>query len=492
MENFDIYSDISRRTNGDIYIGVVGPVRTGKSTFIKNFMSTLVMPQITDENTKIRTMDELPQSGSGKTIMTTEPKFVPNEAVKVTLGGNAQFKVRLIDCVGYIVKDALGYMEEGNDRMVKTPWSESPMPFEEAAEKGTRKVICDHSTIGVLVTTDGSIGELPRSAYVDAEARVAAELNAINKPYVIILNTVAPDSRSAADLCSELSEKYGVPALAANVEKMTEREIKNILEAILLEFPIKELHIDIPMWIEAIPDDNPVKDGIFKCIIAAASDVAKIREVSQVAERISECEFVKGVTLASSDLAQGISELTVDVDRELFYDLLSKQTGLEITDDTSLVKTLCEMAVLKQKYEKFSGALEQVEATGYGIVTPTLSDMELDEPEIIKQGSKYGVKLSATAPSIHMIRADIKTEVSPIVGSEAQSNDLIKYLFADYESDPSKIWDSNIFGKSLHQLMGEGLHTKLERMPQETRDKLQITLERMINEGCNRLICFIL
>lgn len=492
MENFNIYSDISRRTNGDIYIGVVGPVRTGKSTFIKKFMSTLVMPQIHDENTRLRTMDELPQSGSGKTIMTTEPKFVPNEAVKITLGDNAQFKVRLIDCVGYIVDDALGYMEDGNNRMVKTPWSESPMPFQEAAEKGTKKVICEHSTIGVLVTTDGSIGEIPRSAYVDAETRVASELNAINKPYVIILNTVAPESRSTAELCGELSEKYGVPTLAANVEKMSENEIKNILEAILLEFPIKELHIDIPTWIEAISDDNPVKDGIYKCIISAASEVTKISEASRVAQRISECEFVKGVTLTSSDLAQGISEFAVDVDRQLFYDLLSKQSGLDIEDDGALVKILCEMSALKQKYERFSGALEQVEATGYGIVTPTLSDMQLNEPEIIKQGSKYGVKLSATAPSIHMIRADIKTEVSPIVGSESQSNDLIKYLFADYETDPSKIWESNIFGKSLHQLMGEGLHTKLERMPQETRDKLQITLERMINDGCNRLICFIL
>lgn len=492
MENFDIYSDISRRTNGDIYIGVVGPVRTGKSTFIKNFMSTLVMPQIADENTRLRTMDELPQSGSGKTIMTTEPKFVPNEAVKVTLGDNAQLKVRLIDCVGYIVKDALGYMEDGNNRMVKTPWSESPMPFQEAAEKGTKKVICDHSTIGILVTTDGSICELPRSAYVDAEERVANELNAINKPYIIIVNTVTPDSVSTKDLCYELSEKYGVTALAANVEKMSEREIKSILEAILLEFPIKELRIDIPTWIEAIPNENPVKDGIYKCIISAASDVTKISEVSKVAQRISECEFVNAVTVESSDLAMGISEIKADVDRELFYDLLSKQCGLDIKDDTELVKILCEMSALKQKYEKFCGALEQVEATGYGIVTPTLSDMQLDEPEIIKQGSKYGVKLSATAPSIHMIRADIRTEVSPIVGSEEQSNDLIKYLFADYESDPSKIWDSNIFGKSLHQLMGEGLHSKLERMPQETRDKLQLTLERMINDGCNRLICFIL
>lgn len=492
MENFNIYSDIAQRTNGDIYIGVVGPVRTGKSTFIKNFMSTLVLPKLDDENTRQRTMDELPQSGSGKTIMTTEPKFVPAEAVKVTLDGNAELKLRLIDCVGYIVKDALGYTENGVDRMVKTPWSETPMPFEEAAEKGTRKVICDHSTIGVLVTTDGSIGELPRSAYVDAESRVAQELGAINRPYVILLNTLNPGSQNTAELCETLTEKYGAPAIAANVEQMTENEIKKLLEAVLLQFPIRELHIDIPSWVEAMPDGNTIKDSIYQCIIAAASDVEKISDTANIAQRIAECEFVKSASLISSDLASGISDISVDVDRELFYSVISEQTGLEIADDAQLVKTICEMAALKQKYEKFSSALEQVGATGYGIVTPTLSEMQLDDPEIIKQGSKYGVKLSATAPSIHMIRADIKTEVSPIVGSEAQSNDLIKYLFADYESDPSKIWDSNIFGKSLHELMGEGLHAKLEKMPQETREKLKLTLEKMVNDGCNRLICFII
>ena len=492
MVNNDIYSDIAKRTDGDIYIGIVGPVRTGKSTFIKRFMEQLVIPNITSEFRRERAVDELPQSAAGKTIMTTEPKFIPEEAVEVKINDNTKFNVRMIDCVGYIVPSAIGYIENEAPRMVVTPWFEEEIPFAMAAEIGTQKVIQDHSTIGLVVTTDGSISDIPREEYEEAEQRVIDELVSINKPFIIVLNCVDPDSAESQKLAEQMSAKYGNVVIPVNCLALDEESINNILRQVLYAFPIKEINISMPKWITALDKNHWLKCSVMGTIRNAAADMHHVRDVDKLTERISEGDYIDGSRIDTIDLGKGSADVSIDLEKCLFYKIIGEETGIEISNDNDLMPLLKELMCIKKKYEKIENALSEVEATGYGIVMPQLDDLTLEEPEIIKQGGKYGVRLKASAPSIHMMKANIVTEVNPIVGSEKQSEELVMYLMNEFDEDPKKIWSSNIFGKSLHELVNEGLHNKLYRMPVDARLKLQETLERIINEGCGGLICFIL
>lgn len=487
-----IYNSIAQRTQGDIYIGVVGPVRTGKSTFIKKFMDSLVIPNIENDNEKERAIDELPQSASGKTIMTTEPKFVPEKAVSITVDDSAEFKVRLIDCVGYVIPGSLGYIENGNARMVKTPWHDKEIPFNLAAEIGTKKVIDEHSTIGLVITTDGSISELERDNYKEAEERVINELKAHKKPFVVLMNSKNPYSERCVGLAQELTELYGVKVLPVNCLDMTDKEINGIMMELLYEFPVKRLQVDFPRWISSLEADHKLKKSLYCSIRESAESVTKMRDSRVFAEKMLSSENVEECKVDKIDLSKGRITVALKVRSELFYDVLSEKTGLEIKDEQGLMSALYELNKAKKEHERFKSALEEVEKTGYGIVMPTMEQLSLEEPEIMRQGGRYGVRLRASAPSIHMLKADITTEVAPIVGSESQSEELIMYLLKEFEEDPKKIWESNIFGKSLNSLVNEGLHNKLYKMPVDARMKIQETLERVINEGCSGLICIIL
>lgn len=492
MENLEIYEDIATRTDGDIYVGVVGPVRTGKSTFIKNFMDLMVIPNIENSYKKERAKDELPQSAAGRTIMTTEPKFVPNEAIEITIGDNLKLKTRLVDCVGYLVNNALGYMEDEAPRMVKTPWSSEEIPFETAAEIGTRKVIQEHSTIGILVTTDGSITEIPREDYVEAEQRVVKELKELNKPFVIVLNTDNPHSDNARQLAKELEDKYNTPVIPTNCVNLGEEDINNIFGRILYEFPIERVNISLPRWIESLDYENPLKVELYKEIKESFKGIHLLREINNGINGIQKTEIIQKTTVESINLGNGSITVDISVKEELFYKVLTEISGVEVQNEGDLFVTITEMAKVKKEYDKIACALDEVKRKGYGIVTPSMDELILDEPEMVKQGSRYGVKLKAKAPSIHMIRAEIETEVSPIVGSEKQSEELVNSLLSDFANDPLKIWESNIFGKSLHELVNEGLQNKLYKMPEDAQSKLQETLERIINEGSGGLICIIL
>lgn len=492
MEEHSIYSDIAKRTQGDIYIGVVGPVRTGKSTFIKKFMQTLVMPNIDGEYQKGRALDELPQSAAGRTIMTTEPKFIPENAVEINLENQASFKVRLIDCVGYIVPSSLGYIEGEQPRMVKTPWFEQEIPFNMAAEIGTQKVISEHSTIGLVVTTDGSISEIPREEYAQAEERVITELRELKKPFVVLLNCVNPKSADSVKLAKELTDKYSVPVIAVNCMELDEDEIKDILSAVLFRFPIKEIEINLPSWITGLGADHWLKNGVYKAVNEQAMKLHTVSDIANFAQNLGDCEYIEFAELKEMDLSCGSARINVNMDASLLYKILSEQTDLQINNEQDLMRSMRELSQIKLKYDRLKGAIDEVEATGYGIVMPTLDELSLEEPEIMKQGGRYGVRLRASAPSIHMMKANITTEVAPIVGSESQSEDLVNYMLKEFEEDPKKIWDSNIFGKSLNDLVNEGLHNKLYKMPSTARMKIQETLEKIINEGCSGLICIIL
>lgn len=492
MEKSSIYSDIAKRTDGDIYIGIVGPVRTGKSTFIKKFMETLVIPNIESEFRKERAIDELPQSSAGKTIMTTEPKFIPEEAVKITLEGNAQLNVRMIDCVGYIVPSSIGYFENEMPRMVQTPWFDDEVPFNMAAEVGTQKVITEHSTIGIVITTDGSISDIPRDEYEEAEKRVIAELKAISKPFVVVLNCVNPQSERVKELVLQLHELHRVPIIPLNCLDLNTTDIQKIIAELLFQFPVKEISIVMPKWINSLHKEHWLKACVFNTIKIGAKDVKQISDVNGIAEKMCECEHIQRAYVDNIDLGKGCANISVSLNSNLFYKVLGEVTGIEIDGEAGLMPCMIELAGIKQKYSKIEGALQEVAATGYGIVTPSLDELTLEEPEIVKQGGKFGVRLRASAPSIHMMQANITTEVSPIVGSEKQSEELVMYLLKEFEESPKKIWESNIFGKSLHALVNEGLHNKLYRMPSDARLKLQETIERIINEGCGGLICIIL
>lgn len=487
-----IYKGIAERTGGDIYIGIVGPVRTGKSTFIKRFMETLVIPNIENVYRKERARDELPQSGSGRTIMTAEPKFIPEDAVSISMEDGAEFQVRLIDCVGYMIDGAVGHLEGETQRMVSTPWYSQPIPMAEAAEIGTRKVIAEHSTIGIVVTTDGSVTEIDREDYLEAEDRVISELKALNKPFLVVINSAYPESDRARALEEDLSQRYEVSCIVANCLELGEEDINRILKEVLFEFPVKELSLNLPAWVNALEQEHPIKSALYQSIREGAEGLRRIRDVKPTVATIGQCEEVSEARVTSMDLGTGVATATLELPRSLFYHTISHQSGFEIGDDGDLMELLTQLSHVKSEYDKVAVALKEVEETGYGIVVPSIETLVLEEPEIVKQGGRYGVRLKASAPSIHMIRADIETEVSPIVGSEKQSEEMIHYLLQEFEGDSQKIWQSNIFGKSFHELVGEDLNTKVKRMPEEAREKLRDTLQRIINEGSGGLICIIL
>ena len=477
MEDRNIYRDIAERTGGDIYLGIVGPVRTGKSTFIKRFMDTLVIPNIENEARRERATDELPQSAAGRTIMTTEPKFIPEDAVEIHLDGAASLRVRMIDCVGYIVPSAIGYIED---------------EFDMAAELGTRKVITEHSTIGLVVTTDGTISDIPREEYEDAEQRVVSELQEAGKPFIILLNCVEPSSENARTLARELTEKYGVPVEAVSCMELDETEIRRIIGRVLFEFPVKEVKVDMPRWVASLPSEHWLRSAVVSSIRSCAGNVRRIREVSDIADSLAQCEYISIAETSAVDLGTGKARIKAQLDPGIFYRVLEEKTGISVADEGGLLSEMTKLSQMRSKFEQVQQAYEDVCETGYGIVMPTAQELTLEEPEIIRQGGRYGIRLRANAPSVHMMKTTIKTEITPIVGSEQQSEELVAYLLREFEEDPSKIWESNIFGKSLHELVNEGLHNKLYRMPSDARGKVRETIERIINDGCNGLICIIL
>lgn len=487
-----IYNDISTRTHGDIYIGVVGPVRTGKSTFIKKFMDTLVIPRIGDEFQKERARDELPQSAAGKTIMTTEPKFIPEEAIELSMQDNIHFRVRLIDCVGYIVPSSVGYIEDEQPRMVHTPWFDEEIPFNMAAEIGTEKVITEHSTIGLVVTTDGSISSIPREEYEEAEERVINELKEINKPFVVVMNCVDPESSESTSLCGKLSEKYNVPVMPINCLELDEEKINLILERILFEFPVSSISVNFPSWIKTLDDDDELKCGLFACVKELSSTVSNIRSVKAFNNSLADYKDIEAVNITDLDLASGTITIKASIDNSYFYSVLSAKCGVSISNEKELMAQIISLSEKERAFDRFNSALNEVERTGYGIVMPDINELTLEEPEIMKQGGRYGVRLKAQAPSIHMIKCNTFAEVAPIVGSESQSQELVMYLLKEFEQNPAELWNTDIFGKSLHELVNESLHGKLERMPDDARNKFRETIERVINEGCSGLICIIL
>lgn len=492
MEERTIYTDISKRTGGSIFVGVIGPVRTGKSTFIQRFMESIVIPNIEEEYRRDRAVDEMPQSAAGRTIMTTEPKFIPEQAVTIRVDESAEFSVRLIDCVGYIVPSSLGYIEDNMPRMVMTPWYEEPIPFNMAAEIGTKKVITEHSTIGLVVTTDGSISDIPREEYEEAEERVISELQEIHKPFIVLLNSTNPQSERVTALGEELSSKYGVPVMPVNCLTMEEKEIREILAKILFEFPVKEIRVDMPRWLCTLEKEHWLRSSVYAAIRKAAGSITRIRELQSAVDSIKECDYICGAQVTNISLGEGKARLRVEMDQGLFYRVLGEKTGIEIHNEGELLSCLMQFSAMKKQYDKIRDAYNEVQNTGYGIVMPDIEELSLEEPEIIRQGGKYGIRLKAAAPSIHMMKTNITTEVTPIVGSEQQSQELVAYLLKEFEESPGKIWESNIFGKSLHELVNEGLHNKLYRMPVDARDKMRETIERIINDGCSGLICIIL
>ena len=492
MTDTNIYRDIAARTDGAFMLGVVGPVRTGKSTFIKRFMEKLVIPQIDNTYMKERARDELPQSGSGKTIMTAEPKFVPENPVTVSLAENTQLSVRLVDCVGYMVDGAAGQFEDGKERMVTTPWFDHEISMTEAAEKGTYKVITEHSTIGIVITTDGSICDIPREKYIVPEQRVINELKEIGKPFVVLLNSAEPDSEFAVETAREISENYGVRCLRVNCLQLDEDGISEIIRSVLEEFPLKSVGIYLPEWLEALPGDNELRNEIFSGIMESYSGVSKIKDCYTSVDKLSEYEDISEVKVSKSDLGCGAIEVNVRLPRVLYYKTISEQTGIEVKNDGDLITTLSEMSAVKLDYDKLRSALEDVRTKGYGVVMPDSSQMHLEEPQIVRQGGKYSVKLKASAPAIHMMMTNIETEVTPALGGETASEDIINFLLQGFDGDVNRIWQSNIFGKSLYDIAEEGLTSKIEALPQSAKDKLQETLQRIINEGSGGLICILL
>lgn len=492
MMEFDIYKDIAERTDGDIYAGIVGPVRTGKSTFIKRFMELLVLPNIDNAHKRERAKDELPLSGAGKTIMTTEPKFVPNEAVELVLNDRVKFKVRMVDCVGYLVDGALGHIEDEMPRMVTTPWSDEEMPFEKAAEIGTRKVIEDHSTIGFVVTTDGSITDIDRSNYIKAEERVVKELKELGKPFIIILNSRHPELDSTIALKESLEEKYKVSVVSMDCLNMSVSDVEKIFEKLLFEFPVKEITIQLPQWVEGLPKNHWIRAQIMESLRPALEDLEKLDQLYGSLEPIRELEIIEEVYIDEINLGEGVVHTRFMVEDSLFYNIINELTGYNITGDHQMLALISRLSEIKKEYDKIEQALKAAREEGYGFVSPTLDEFELAEPEIYRQGTKFGVKLKATAPSLHIMKANIHTEVSPLIGSEKQSQELLQYFLSEFESDPAKIWSTNLFGKSLYDLVAEQLSGKLTAMPEDARNKMRRALEKLVNDGSAGFILIII
>ena len=488
----NIYEDIAKRTQGDIYIGVVGPVRTGKSTFIRKFMENLVLPNIENEFKRERTQDEIPQSGSGKTIMTVEPKFVPADGVEIKIKDTVSLKVRMVDCVGYIVDGALGHEEEGKQRLVSTPWSQEAMTFEKAAEIGTKKVIRDHSTLGIVVLTDGSVTGIDRKNYLSAEERVINELKSLNKPFAVVLNTLDPYSESTELLRSELEEKYDVPIVPLNVLAMDEEDIENVMETVLYDFPLNEIRINLPKWVEGLERNHWIKNNIIFTLKQSIAEIGKLRDVDSIVKGFSELEFLEDTEVENVELGEGVISIDLTAKQDLFYNVLEEKSGFKIDGDHQLLNLVTKLSRVKNEYDKIESALYDAKTKGYGVVAPSLDELSLEEPEIIKQGKQYGIKLRANAPSLHIIKADISTEVSPIVGHQTQGEEMIKYLLDTFEENPSELWASNMFGKSLNDLVKEQLQSKLYTMPEEIRVKIQKTLQKIINEGSMNIITILL
>lgn len=491
MEKFDLFRDIAERTGGDVYIGVVGPVRTGKSTFIKRFMETMVLPNIVDPYEKERAKDELPQSAAGKTIMTTEPKFIPNEAVEINVRENINVRVRVVDCVGYTVEGALGYVEEEGPRMVLTPWFDHEIPFQEAAEVGTKKVISEHSTIGLVVTTDGSVTDLPRDKYVEAEERVISELKAIEKPFLVILNTARPSSKETRELIAKMENMYDIPVIPVDCAQLTHDDVYAILQEVLYEFPVKEVNISLPKWIDELKVEHWLREKFEGAVREVVQYIKRLRDIDRAIDDLSGYDFIAEVILHDMDLGNGIVVIEITSRQDLFYKILEEMTGFSISGEHHLLRLMQELSIAKREYDKIADALEQVQNTGYGIVPPQIDEMVLEEPEIIKSGNRFGVRLKASAPSLHIIRTDVQAEISPIIGSEKQSEELVEYLMREFEGEPEKIWRTNLFGKSLNALVREGIQNKLASMPENSQIKLRDTLQKIVNDGSGGLICII-
>lgn len=492
MTDTGIYHDIAVRTNGAFMLGVVGPVRTGKSTFIKRFMESLIIPHIDNTYMRERARDELPQSGSGRTIMTAEPKFVPEEAVTISFGADTELSVRLVDCVGYMVEGAAGQFEDGLERLVTTPWFDHEVSLTEAAEKGTYKVIAEHSTIGIVVSCDGTICDIPREKYISAEQRVVKELKEIGKPFVILLNSTNPTGEYALNLAAELSEQYEVQCIPVNCLELDEHGIGDILHSVLEEFPLKAMGFYLPQWLDALPDNDPLKAEMYEKIFSAAENARKIKDCSAITEELALNENISHTSISKTDLGRGSVFVELKLPRSLYYKKISEQTGLEVNNDGDLIATLAEISTVKKDYDKLKNALESVRSKGYGVVMPDSAQMQLEEPQIVKQGGKYTVKLKANAPAIHMIMTNIETEVTPAIGGETASEDIINFLLQGFDGDVNRIWQSNIFGKSLNDIAEEGLYSKIEALPDSAKLKLQDTLQRIINEGSGGLICILL
>ncbi|MDK2820255.1 MAG: stage sporulation protein [Clostridia bacterium] len=491
-EKQDIFRDITERTGGDIYLGIVGPVRSGKSTFITKFVEKLVLPNIQNPNERDRATDELPQSGAGRMIMTTEPKFIPNEAVEIDIREGLSMRVRLVDCVGYTVPGAEGYEDSEGPRMVNTPWFEEPVPFQEAAETGTRKVITDHATMGIVVTTDGSVAEIPREDYVEAEERVIWELKELGKPFLVLLNSVHPMAEETVSLAGSLEEAYNVPVLPVDCFNLSEEDINNILEELLYEFPVAEVNVNLPRWVDGLDGDHWLRQHLEGAVREAVEEVHRLRDISTVIDKLDKNEYVSKVVLKDMDLGTGAAHVNMSTKEGLFHQVLKEVCELDIEDDFDVLRWMKELAAVKKEWDKISYGIQEVRNTGYGVITPTEDEMELAEPELIKQGGRSGVRLKAQAPSYHLIRADINTEVTPLIGTEKQCEDLINFIMEEFEDNPQKIWQTNVFGKSLSELVREGIQSKLYRMPENAQVKLQETVERIVNDGSGGLICIII
>lgn len=492
MDRNKLYQDIAKRTQGDIYIGVVGPVRTGKSTFIKRFVELLVLPNVENEHLRARIADEIPQSASGRTIMTTQPKFVPNEAVQLTLDDHCVCHVRLVDCVGYLVPGAMGHLENDAPRMVRTPWSDHEIPFEDAAEIGTRKVMTEHSTIGVVMTTDGSITELDRESYLEAEERVITEMRATGKPFVVVINSTDPDGEAAQKLKASLMERYDVSACCINVLQMNGARMQELLEQILLEFPIRLIELKLPSFMMALPKDHALTRRVLLPVLSALPKLSRVRDYETLLQDLCAIEQFAPARVERIRLGEGVAQLSLQPEESLFYEVISEQCGCRINNDCELISRLREFVTAKAEYDRVADALLDARSLGYGMVKPDIDDMELDEPEIVRQGNRFGVRLKARASGLHVIRVDVDSEVNPIVGTEQQSEALVQYLSETFETKPQAIWQTNIFGKPLYDLVREGMEGKVNRMPPEVRDRMRVTLQRIVNEGCNGLICIML